>query len=139
MTFSTATLTNRQFYIGLHNKLVARLSLKTPRLSSTRSAPFNAVTTDDCFSDQSAGIELRSRHASRSALCVETSALCVETTGNESVPIQLTIHQFCQKGAQVGHSATYFPVIGQTKLTTLATVDGRFIAQTVRLSTARCA
>jgi len=132
MTFSTATLTNRQFYIGLHYKLVARLTLKTPRLSSTRSGPFNAVTTDDCFSDQSAGIELRSRHASR-------SALCVETTGNESVPIQLTIHEFCQKGAQVGHSATYFPVIGQTKLTTLATVDGRFITQTVRLSTARCA
>jgi len=45
--------------------------------------------------------------------------------------------EFCQKGAQVGYSATYSPVVGQTNLTTLATVDGQFITQTVRLSTAR--
>jgi len=46
----------------------------------------------------------------------------------------LSQSEFCQKGAQVGYSATYSPVVGQTKLTTLATVDSQFITQTVRLS-----
>ena len=49
----------------------------------------------------------------------------------------LSQSEFCQKGAQVGYSATYSPVVGQTKLTTLATVDSQFITQTVRYSTLR--
>ena len=49
----------------------------------------------------------------------------------------LSQSEFCRKGAQVGYSATYSPVVGQTKLTTLATVDGQFITQTVRYSTLR--